>query len=275
MERTTRFLWRSLTSVALVAGLGSLGCQDRIDYLKARNELNRGVSAFSRSDYVFAIEHFEKAIALDSELTDAKQYLASSYMMQFVPGAESEENLSLANKALAGFQDVLSSDDNNEAALASVAMLYFNMKRMDDAREWYTQLLEKFPENKDGYYTLGVIAWTETYQPRLMVRASLGMKPDDPGPIKDKEARLELAEINAPIVEEGLKNLQKVLEMDPDHDNSMAYINLLYRELADISETSESYQEHTDTANEWAEKSLETRRRKAEAETKETFQEES
>ena len=275
MNRTMKFLWKSGTAAVLAAGLGSFGCQEYVDYLKARNELNRGVNAFSRTDYTFAIEHFEKAIELDPEFLEARQYLASSYMMQYVPGAESLENEAVAENALASFLDVLSRDDNNEAALASIAIIYFNMKRMEDAREWYAKLLEKFPENKDAYYTLGVIAWTETYQPRLMVRASLGMKPEDPGPIKDDDSRHGLAELNLPIVEEGLKNLEKALEIDPEHDNAMAYINLLYREKADISETKEDYEKYTAMANEWSLKSLATRKKKAEAATIETFQQES
>ena len=272
MNRTMKFLWKSGTAAALVAGLGSFGCQEYVDYLKARNELNRGVNAFSRTDYSFAIEHFEKAIDLDPEFLEARQYLASSYMMQYVPGAESEENEAVAQKALTGFLGVLDKNDNNEAALASIAIIYFNMKRMEDAREWHAKLLEKFPENKDAYYTLGVIAWTETYQPRLMVRASLGMKPEDPGPIKDDDARHGLAELNLPVVEEGLKNLEKALEIDPEHDYAMAYINLLYREKADISETKEDYEKYTATANEWSLKALDTRKKKAEAATAETFQ---
>ena len=275
MNGNMKHLWKSGAAAVLVLGLGSLGCQDKINYLKARNELNRGVNAFSRSDYSFAIEHFEKAIELDPEFLEARQYLASSYMMQYVPGAESLENEAVAENALVGFLDVLDRNEDNEPALASIAILYFNMKRMEDAREWYAKLLEKFPENKDAYYTLGVIAWTETYQPRLMVRAGLGMKPEDPGPIKDDDARHGLAELNLPVVEEGLKNLEKALEIDPEHDNSMAYINLLYRELADISETKEEYEKYTAMANEWSMKSLDTRRKKAEAATAETFQDES
>jgi tetratricopeptide (TPR) repeat protein len=275
MNGNMKHLWKSGAAAVLVLGLGSLGCQDKINYLKARNELNRGVNAFSRSDYSFAIEHFEKAIELDPEFLEARQYLASSYMMQYVPGAESLENEAVAENALAGFLDVLDRSEDNEPALASIAILYFNMKRMEDARDWYAKLLEKFPENKDAYYTLGVIAWTETYQPRLMVRASLGMKPEDPGPIKDDDARHGLAELNLPVVEEGLKNLEKALEIDPEHDNSMAYINLLYRELADISETKEEYEKYTAMANEWSMKSLDTRKKKAEAATAETFQDES
>ena len=275
MNGNMKHLWKSGAAAVLVLGLGPLGCQDKINYLKARNELNRGVNAFSRSDYSFAIEHFEKAIELDPEFLEARQYLASSYMMQYVPGAESLENEAVAENALVGFLDVLDRNEDNEPALASIAILYFNMKRMEDAREWYAKLLEKFPENKDAYYTLGVIAWTETYQPRLMVRAGLGMKPEDPGPIKDDDARHGLAELNLPVVEEGLKNLEKALEIDPEHDNSMAYINLLYRELADISETKEEYEKYTAMANEWSMKSLDTRRKKAEAATAETFQDES
>ena len=41
-------------AAALMLGVLSLGCQDKINYLKARSELNQGVNAFGRSDYAFA-----------------------------------------------------------------------------------------------------------------------------------------------------------------------------------------------------------------------------
>ena len=76
-------------------------------------------------------------------------------------------------------------------------------------------------------------------------------------------------------LDEAIAGYVKALEIDPAHDNAMAYINLLYRELADISETKEDYEKYTAMANEWSVKSLDTRKKKAEAATAETFQDES
>ncbi len=36
------------------------------------------------------------------------------------------------------------------------------------------------------------------------------------------------------IVDEGIKDLQKAIELKPDYDDAMAYLNLLYRQKADM-----------------------------------------
>ena len=265
-----------LSVVTLAVALFSLGCGKQISYLKARNALNKGVASFGRANYGFAAEHFKEAIAEDPELLDARQYLATAYMSQYIPGAESEDNLELARSALIGFQDVLDRNPTEPQAIlaiSSMASLYFNMKEFDQAIEWYDKLLAMDPNNLQGLYTKGVIAWTQTYVPRLEVRAMLGMSPEDPGPIKDDEARIELAETSLPIIEDGMNSLQTAINLDPDYDDAMAYLNLLYRERADISETKEEYDQYSAQADDWVQKTLDTKKRKAEAGTIELFQE--
>lgn len=285
MQKTSVF-WL-ITVVTL--GLLSVGCQDKINFLKARNELNRGVSAFSRSDYSFAVEHFQKAIEYDPELLAARQYLATAYMMQFIPGSKSEENMKIAQQALEGFREVLERDPDNANAVSYIASLYFNMEDMENAKEWYGKLLEYDPDNKEAHYTMGVIAWTEAYQPRLETRSEYFMKQEDPGPLlrwcntnrrlsgsdrrECREAHAELVERNLPKIEEGMEHLQKAIELDPDYADAMAYLNLLYRERADLAETKEEHDEYIAKADEWVEKTLATKKRLAEEGTKELFQE--
>lgn len=262
----------SLGAILLIsAAFGLSGCQEKINYLRARNQLNEGVKSFTAANYPIAVDYFTKAIELDPELIDAKSYRAYSYMMQYIPGGESDENRKLAQQALDGFADVLGMDEKNQLALQSIASLYFNMSEMELSKESYQKLLAKHPDNKEALYTIGVINWTQTYQPRIEVRASLGMKPEDPGPIKDQEAREELAEENLPLIEEGLDALKKAIEIDPDYDDAMAYVNLLYRERADLGETKEEYDQYSMMADEMVQKALDTKKRKAEAGMQEVF----
>ncbi|MDA1312729.1 MAG: tetratricopeptide repeat protein [Acidobacteria bacterium] len=257
--------------VALGLALFAIGCQDKINYLRARNELNHGVRAFSAADYANAIGRFDAAIELDPELLAARSYRASAYMMQYIPGGESDENRQVAQNALIGFEEVLSRDAANEVALASMASLFFNMKEFDKAKDAYRTLLGHNPDNKEALYTIGVINWSITYPRDMEVRAGVGMKPEDPGPIKDNEARLELAKENMPLIEEGLKALNDALKIDPEYDNAMAYVNLLYRQQADIVETREQYEQLNATADEWVQKSLDAKKRKADSEIQEAF----
>ena len=265
-----------LSVATLAVTLFSLGCGSQISYLKARNALNKGVASFERSNFGFAAEHFKEAIAQDPELLDARQYLATAYMNQYIPASEEEDNLELARQALEGFQDVLDSNPTEAQtilAMSCIASLHFNMKENDTALKWYDDLLAIDPNNLPALYTKGVIAWAQTYVPRLEVRAMLGMTPEEPGPIKDDEAKTELVETSLPIIEDGMKSLQTAIEIDPDYDDAMAYLNLLYRERADISETKEEYDEYSAKADDWVQQTLDTKKRKAEASTVELFQE--
>ena len=268
MEKKIRNLMSAVVP-ALVLAL--IGCQGQINYLKARNELNNGVRAFASANYVGAVASFDQAIEHDPELLDARSYRAYCYMMQIIPGGESDENMRVAEQALEGFQDVLDRDPNNQLALSSIASVYFNIKDFEKSREAYRKVIAEYPESKEAYYTVGVINWTESYQPRLEIRASLGMAPEDPGPIKDQKARAELAETTGPLIEEGLDVLTKAVEIDPDYSDAMAYVNLLYRERADLSETTEAYEQDIAAANDWAMKSLEASKRKAQDGLEEAF----
>jgi tetratricopeptide (TPR) repeat protein len=120
------------------------------------------------------------------------------------------------------------------------------------------------PNNKEAYYSLGVITWGKWYPELMGARAKLGMKPEDPGPIKDKKVREELKAKWGPVVEDGIKNLQKALEIDPEYDDAMAYMNLLIRERADLADDVETYKKDTQTADNWVQKALETKKIKAE-----------
>ena len=220
----------------------------------------------------------------------AQQYLATSYMMQYIPGGRSEENVAIASKALEVFADVLEKDPENTSALAYLASLYFNMgDKMDEAKESYNKLIALDPSDKQARYTMGVIAWTEAYQPRLDVRAAYYMKPEDPGPLKAwcdtnrrlsrrdrracNDAREELLEGGLPVVESGMEHLEKAIELDPDYSDAMAYLNLLYRERADLAETKEEHDEYTAQADHWVDQTLETKKRVAEEGTQDMFQE--
>jgi hypothetical protein len=119
------------------------------------------------------------------------------------------------------------------------------------------------PKNRDAYYTLGVIAWTKAFQADAEARARLGMRPEDPGPLKDKKLRDELRAKNWDMIEQGLKDLDRALEMDKEYDEAMAYMNLLFRQRADLQDTPEAYNKDTESADTWIQKTLETKKIKA------------
>ena len=234
--------------------LGASGCQK----LKARDELNKGIAEYKNVQYPRAIEHFKQAVQLDPTLLNARLYLATAYANQYVPGSETDENMRVGEQAIEEFQNVLKEDPNNLGSVSGIASLYFQMKRMDDAKEYYQKQIQIEPANPEAYYSVGVIDWTMTYQPRIIMKSRLKLKPDEP--IKDAKERQALAERNAPLVEEGMQMLNKAMELRQDYHEAMAYLNLLYREKADLVATPQEREELTKTADSWMDKSLATKK---------------
>lgn len=250
-------VYLSVATLALVAGL--TGCTK----LKARDSLNKGVAAFKQAQYQEAVEYFKRSIELDPEFLTARLYLATAYMSQYVPGSESPDNLKVAQEAHDEFRRVLERDPNNTIAISSIASLYFHQKKFDEAEEWYRKLISVDPRNKEAYYTLGVIAWTRSFQDRMKARAELGMRPEDPGPLKDPKVRRQLREKLLGVVDQGLVYLHKALELDPEYDDAMAYVNLLHRERADLMDSKAEYDREIELADNWVDKTLETKKIKA------------
>jgi len=257
---------------------GTLTRLHRCEKLKARDELNKGVQAFKGAKYAEAVEHFKVSVDLDPTFPTARLYLATAYMSQYIPGAESPENAQMAKAAEDNFQKVLETSANDPSAVklatASLASLHYSqaqgqsnleskLKKLDDARVWYDKLAKLDPQNKEAFYSLGVIVWAKWY-PRLMeARNKIGMKPEDPGPLKDKKIKEELKAQWGSAIEEGVKDLEKALEVDKEYDDAMAYMNLLIRERADLADSPDQYKKDIETADGWVQKALETKKIKA------------
>jgi len=263
----------TLLTAALAVGALTLlgtGCNQ----LKSRDDLNKGVAAYKNAKYSDAVSFFQEAIELDPKNPNARVYLATAYMMQWIPGAISPENVQFATKAKDEFGKVLNQDANNSVALASLASLAFNeadplpldqkMAKLDEAAGWYTKLVTADPKNRDGYYSLGAIAQKKFYPALMTARVEASMKPDEPGPLKDKKAKTELSAKYMPVIDEGVKNLQKALDIDPESDDAMAYMNLLIRERADLADDKDSYKKQVDEADTWLQKALDTKKAKQE-----------
>ncbi len=246
---------------ALLALLGSTACNK----LKARDQLNKGVQAYKNARYEEAIERFKNAVALDPSLINAKLYLATAYANQYVPGADTPENNKNAEQAIDVFKEVLSTNPAREAqvnSLKGIASLYFQMKKLDQAKEYYSKVKDLDPNDPEVYYSIAVIDWTKTYQPRMEEKAKLGLKPDEP--IKDKKVCADLKEKNTAAVAEGMQMLQKAIDLRPDYDDAMAYYNLMWREKADIEcGDQQAREEDLKNADDWVKKTMATKAEKA------------
>jgi TonB family protein len=241
-------------ALMLCLAAAALAAQD------ARELVNRGVAAFKAGRYADATAEFQKAVDADPSFVAARLYLATAYMQQYIPGAESAENQSLWFRAESEFRKVLDLDRNNKVAMASVASLNLNAKKWDEARNWYKALLNTDSADVTAYYSLGFIVWAQWYPEYTKARAAAGLRQETPGPLPDAAARASLRAKWWPTLDEGIWNLNQALSYNPQYADAMAYMNLLIRERADLRDTAEEYRRDVAEADQWVQKTLEAKR---------------
>lgn len=231
----------------------------------ANRELDLGVQAYKNARYEEAIQHFERAAALEPSSIPAHMYLATAYAQQFIPGAEGSENTKYGQLAIEHYKRVTELDPTNVNALKGLAYLHLQMKKFEVAKEYYRAAAQVDAKDAETYYSIAVIDWTQTYQPRMELRAKLGLKPEH-SLIHIPEC-WQVRDANREKVSEGIEMLKKAIELRRDYDDAMAYMNLMYRERADIQcDDAKANAADLKTADDWVDLTLATKKRKAEAE---------
>ena len=247
---------KALFAAMLVLVLTASSC-GWLDQLSARNELNLGVQAYTNKKYDEAIEHFQESIEKDDGLVRSYLYLAIAYRAQYVPQGTSPQNIDLAQKAIATFEEVLnkSPDESEQAtAMANLAGIYSGMGDYDMAKEWYNRRLEVEPNNPVPMYGIATIDWQLAYDETGMTGESVEFLSDE-----------RSAQINQ-LVDEGITSLKQALEIDPEYVDAMQYLNLLYREKAKLTMEEEEKRNWEREADRLALQALELKRQQEEAE---------
>ncbi|MGO9936078.1 MAG: tetratricopeptide repeat protein [Terracidiphilus sp.] len=250
-----------ITALAVVlAGmvLSISGC----NRLAARDQLNKGVDAYKSGKYEEAITHFQKATELDPTLPMAKSYLATALSQNIVPGLDTPENLKTADQAISIFQEVLAKDPNDVNSLKQIAGIYFNIKKLDDAKTWQKKVLAVDAKDPEAAYTIGVIDWTEAHENVLKALVPAGINDDGEGNVKAPKKIMDtIKDENAPLVEEALQYLNQAVANRANYDDAMAYLNLVYRRKADLDFGNDADRKaDLAQAEEWRTKAMGTRK---------------
>jgi tetratricopeptide (TPR) repeat protein len=260
---------------AFVAFVILAACGSGCNKLKARDLLNKGVAAYKNAQYDAAIEDFKRAKELDPGLLNARLYLATAYASQYIPGAPSDQNMRLGNAAVDEFKEVLQMDPNNLSAIDGSGSILFQMagtpfdpKKFDESKSYHMKHIQLRPNDPEPYYWIGVIDWTLAYRANGELRAAYNkdhvnkqIRDDDPLP---PALRTDYASKYGPLVDEGITNLQKSIQVKPDYDDAMAYLNLLYRRKADMVESAEERASLKKQADDLVDKVKEIKQKRAE-----------
>jgi tetratricopeptide (TPR) repeat protein len=218
--RSNNKLWLLFALLCFV--LATTSCQFK-NKLEAREHLNQGVQAYSAKKYDEAVEEFKAAVELDPELVDAYLYLATAYRIQFVPLSPSPENLRKGQQAIATFEQVLGMDPKNTTAMANIADIYRNMNEPERSKEWYRNLIDAGYDRAEALYGIATIDYN-------LAADKTGIDGENVENLTEEE----IAAVNV-AVDEAIDSLKEALELREDYTDAMEYLNLAYREKAELA----------------------------------------
>ncbi|MGA1982626.1 MAG: hypothetical protein ABSG84_09130 [Acidobacteriaceae bacterium] len=218
----------------LVALLMLLGTATGCNFLKSRDQLNKGIAAFKNAQYEQATNYFQNAAQLDPSNDNAKLYLATTYASQVVPNLMDPANLAMAQKALDEFNLVLSKRPDDLTALKQIASIDRNINKLDQAKADELKVISIAPNEPEAYYIVGFVDWKQAYNNAITILAADGLTDaGDGNPKMTKGACAKIQAANSGLVAEGIKYLQKAVDLNPNYDDAMTYLQLTYRRKAD------------------------------------------
>jgi tetratricopeptide (TPR) repeat protein len=259
-------------AVVVSAVVAGGGC----DKLRARDKLNKGVQAYKAGQTDLAIEDFKTAKDLDPKLTNARLYLATAYSAQYIPGAPSPENIRNGQQAAQEFKDILADDPANLSAIDGLGSILYNMaggppfdpKMMEESKSYHQKHIQLKPDDPEPYYWVGVIDWSLAFRGNRDMReeynktAKKSIRDTDPAPPALATA---FQQKYGTVVDEGIASLQKAMQLRTDYDDAMAYLNLLYRQKADMETSAEARDADVKLADDLVDKVKAIKQRKMEA----------
>lgn len=259
-------VWITVVIAAVLVAVIMLPAQ-----ISFHEELNQGVQAYKSANYESAAQHFRNAIALDSKNAVAHLYLATTYAVQYIPGVNSPENNHLADSAILEYEAVLQINPQSMDSMKGIAYLQLQSKKFDEAKVSFRKAIEIDPKDPETYYSIGVIDWTQAYSKRTLVFSKLRLSPEQS--LINKAECWEVRSANESRIKEGMEMLTKAIELRPDYDDAMAYMNLMYRERANIQcSDPASYRSDMDAADHWVDMTMNIKKTKAEKYQKQTSQ---
>src|SRR6202162_5002966 len=260
----------SLAMLAVVVAAGSGG-----NKLKARDLLNKGVPNLKNGQYDAAVEDSKQAKDLDPSLLNARLYLATAYASQYIPGAPSDENVKRGTAAIDEFKGVLKKDATNLSAIDGIGSILFQMsgqpfnpEKFQESKTYHQKHIELKPSDPEPYYWIGVIDWTLAFRGNAEMRTEYN-KAHINKQIKESDAlpaavRTDFVGKYGQLVDEGIASLQKAIQLRPDYDDAMAYLNLLYRRKADMATSADERASYQKQADDLVEKVKEIKQKRAE-----------
>ena len=229
-------------AVISAATISSTGC----DSIRERVYLNEGNKLYIAQRYDEAIAKYKKITAIDPTNWTANYLIAMSNLAMYHPGSTHPKDVAYCDQAIAGFEKLmtlkapdpdtaekirnyyvatlrsadrtdkviayydseLKKDPRNTTLIGQLAEIYAKKGDVDNALKYYLKRTEVDPQNKEAWYTIGVVCWER---------------------VKDAGPTMAPEEVDK-ILQTGFDAMNKALAIDPNYFDALVYTGLLYRQ---------------------------------------------
>jgi tetratricopeptide (TPR) repeat protein len=228
---------------ALILAATSFSCQK----IEARMEIKQANEAYQREEYATALDHYVKARKIDPSFPELGRMIGYSQIGLYIPDDKTPQNEAHADAAITElsaylkkvpddriardalinmylnanrtsqaidyFRNYLKENPADLEAVKSIATLYAKQGDFNESLNWYEKITLLDAKNPESFYIYGVVCYEKVAK-------------NPPADVNEKRA----------LIEKGKNALQRAIDMKPDYFESMAYLNLLWRQQA-LTET--------------------------------------
>ncbi len=233
---------RFITILFIMSLVVSLtGCASFNEHLAMKD----AASFYKQGKWEDAAKKYEEALSINPYRPINYKYLGFCYWNMIEPGSTAEKDMTATRKALDAFQKYLQLVGKDDQIQDYIINLYINQNLLDEGVRFYESLLKDNPTDTRILFTLsqmyGKMGNFEKSLEYSLKKADL--TPNDPAgyvyiaalcwqrsynrqdPIPEREK----------IVNMGLPNIDKAINLDPKNSGAYVYKGLLLRQLSEIS----------------------------------------
>ena len=222
--------------LALVPGTWAQEPDEDDTALQVTAAIDGGVASFKNGQYADAAASFSIATRLAPGNALAHLYLGTAYAAEAAPNPATPENKQIALSALEQFDAVLKLRPDNLSAMKQAASLDRSIQRYDDALVMEKRAVAIDPNDVDSIYSLGYIEWEKANKNATTILTDDGVSDDGHGNAKLlPHACQNLKAANTELVNDGIANFRRAIELKPDNADAMQYLQLMYRRHADFA----------------------------------------
>lgn len=222
--------------------------------------MTKGIDAYWNGRKAEEIECFEQVVKLDPMSADAPISLAVAYLGGR-PGWDPSGDPSV-NIEEETFVKALEIDPRNKTALGYLALLYYGealargsqseaIEKLSDVESLYRRIVDIDPNCKEAFYMPGLISWSKTFRIMSTRLIPFGMTTESRKTLVDADVRHALATTVGPQVDEGIRQVSRALEPDPNYVDAMSYLSHFLRQKATLSGNQKAASEYVTAADSW------------------------